>query len=160
VDDPTAGSSRSRREEEPVIARDVMTPDPVTVSPEATVAEAWDLLRELDVRHLPVVQDFSLVGILSDRDLGHLDVARMLSDEGAEALRRDLAMPVVKMMTLDVMWVTPDTELSEIVRILLESKVGAVPVVHPDTRALIGIVSYIDVLRVVHDLLGEEEPDE
>jgi CBS domain-containing protein len=40
-----------------MIARDVMTPNPVTVSPNTRVAEAWDLMRELDIRHLPVVQD-------------------------------------------------------------------------------------------------------
>ena len=37
-------------------AGDLMTPDPTTVTPEASVAEAWDLMRDLDIRHLPVVE--------------------------------------------------------------------------------------------------------
>jgi acetoin utilization protein AcuB len=134
-----------------------MTPDPVTVSSKASVAEAWDLMRDLQVRHLPVVQDFELVGILSDRDLAHLDIARLLTDEGAEALRRDLARPVATVMTADVMCVAPETGLGEVVGLLLEGKVGAVPVVRDDTRAVIGIVSYVDVLRIVPDLLEDED---
>jgi CBS domain-containing protein len=42
------------------------------------------------------------------------------------------------------------------VALLLEHKIGAIPVVHPDTRAVVGIVSYIDVLRAVQDSLEEE----
>jgi acetoin utilization protein AcuB len=141
-------------------ARDLMTPDPVTVTPQASLAEAWDLMRELDVRHLPVVQDLTLVGVLSDRDLGDLDVARLLSDEGAQGLERALATPVIDVMTTDVIAVEPETALSEVVGLLLEHKVGAIPVVQPDTRAVVGIVSYIDVLRVVRDLLEEDgEPE-
>jgi CBS domain-containing protein len=47
-----------------MIAGDVMTPNPATVSPQARVAEAWDLMRELDIRHVPVVHDGELVGTL------------------------------------------------------------------------------------------------
>jgi acetoin utilization protein AcuB len=140
-----------------MIARDLMTPNPVTVSPQASIAEAWDLMRELDVRHLPVVQDFALAGVLSDRDLGYLDVARLLSEEGARGLKRELSTPVVNVMKSDVVFVEPETDVGEVVELLIEHKVGALPVVEPDTRAVIGIVSYIDVLRAVRDVLGEDE---
>ena len=40
--------------------------------------------------------------------------------------------------------------------VLVEHKVGALPVVHPDTRELVGIISYVDVLRALQDRLGEE----
>src|SRR5262245_25228499 len=53
--------------------RDLMTPNPVTVTPQTTLAEVWDLMRELEIRHLPVVEDNSLIGMVSDRDLAHLD---------------------------------------------------------------------------------------
>ena len=65
-----------------MIARDLMTVDPVTVDPKASIGEAWDLMRELEIRHVPVVQDGALVGMLSDRDLGTLDIGRMLALEG------------------------------------------------------------------------------
>ena len=138
-----------------MIARDLMTPDPETVTPEASIAEVWDLMRELDVRHVPVVRGGMLVGMLSDRDLAHLDVGRVLTVEGAEALRRELTTPVVKVMSSDVICAEPETELSDVVGLLLEHKIGALPVVRPDTREVVGIISYVDVLRALRDLLEE-----
>jgi CBS domain-containing protein len=137
-------------------ARDVMTPNPVTVAPQASLAEVWDLMRESDIRHVPVVQDGALVGMLSDRDLASLDVARLLTVEGADALRRRLGTAVVGVMSSDVILVEPEADLGEVVDLMLEHKVGAIPVVHPDTREVAGIISYIDVLRAVQDLVGEE----
>ena len=137
-------------------ARDLMTPNPATVSPQASVAEAWDVMRELDIRHVPVVQDGALVGMLSDRDLARVDVIRLLALEGAEAVRRELATPVVKVMSSDVVCVEPETELNDIVALLLEHKIGAIPVVESGTARVEGIVSYVDVLRALQDLLEEE----
>ena len=137
-------------------ARDLMTPNPVTVSPRATIAEVWDLMRELEIRHVPVVEDGALVGMLSDRDLARLDVARLLTAEGADALRRELATPVIEVMSSDVIFVELETELSDVVGLLIEHRVGAIPVVQSGTRDVVGIVSYVDVLRAVQDLLEEE----
>ena len=134
-------------------ANDLMTPDPVTATPQATVAEVWDLMRELEIRHVPVVENGVLVGMLSDRDLARLDIGRLLTDEGAEALRLELSTPVVKVMSADVVAVNPETETEEIVELLVEHRFGALPVVRPDTRELVGIVSYIDVLRALQDSL-------
>jgi len=135
-------------------ANDLMTPDPVTVTPQASVAEVWDLMRELEVRHVPVVESGALVGMLSDRDLARFDMARLLMVEGAETLRHELATPVVKVMSSDVIAVNPETELEEIVELLVEHRIGAVPVVRSSTREVVGIVSYIDVLQAVHASLG------
>ena len=137
-------------------AQDVMTPSPVTVSPQSSLAEAWDLMRELDIRHLPVVQGGALVGMLSDRDLAFLNVSYLLAVEGADALKRELSTPVTSVMNADVIFVDAEADLSEVVDLMLESKVGAIPVIRPGTREVTGIVSYIDVLRTVRDLLEEE----
>jgi len=139
-----------------VTARDLMTVNPVTATPEATTAEVWDLMREADIRHIPVVQDGALIGMVSDRDLGHLNVGRLLTVEGAEALRRELATPIVEVMNSDVIFVELETELSDVVDLLLENKIGALPVIRPDTREVEGIVSYIDVLRALQGLLAAE----
>jgi CBS domain-containing protein len=137
-------------------AGSLMTTRPVTVTTKATIAEALALMRDLDIRHVPVVEHGALVGMLSDRDLAYLDVGASLTDVGATRLRRELSTPVVKAMSSDVIYVEPETDVSEIVALLLEHKIGAVPVVHPDTRAVVGIVSYIDVLRAVQDALEED----
>ena len=131
-------------------AHDLMTPSPMTVTPDATVAEAWDLMRESEIRHVPVVDRGALVGMVSDRDLARFDIGRLLMAEGAEALRHQLATPVVKVMSSDVITVGPETGLAEIIELLVEHRIGAVPVVRPDTREVVGIVSYVDVLQAVH----------
>ena len=137
-------------------AHDLMTEKPATVSPQTTVAEAWDLMRELDIRHLPVVDGGVVVGMLSDRDLGNLDVARVLTEEGADAVRRGLARPVLELMSTDVVAAEPETDAGELITLFLEQKVGAIPVVQADSRRLIGIVSYIDVLRALQDVLAAD----
>lgn len=138
-------------------AQDVMTPNPATVSPQTSIAEVWDLMRQHNVRHMPVVDRGVLVGMVSDRDLAHFDMARVLSVEGAEGLRRELGTPVVKIMSADVVDATPETELADIVDLLVDNRIGAVPVVRRETQELIGIVSYIDVLRAVRDSLDSAE---
>jgi CBS domain-containing protein len=140
--------------ETPVIARDVMTADPMTLSPQASVAEAWNAMRELDVRHIPIVDRGALVGMISDRDVAR--VIHLLAAGGASELKDELATPIARVMSTAVVSVGPDTDLGEVVELLLEEKIGALPVVHPDTLDVLGIVSYVDVLRALRDLLEAE----
>lgn len=136
--------------------REIMTPNPITVSPKATLAEVWDLMREMEIRHVPVVESGALVGMLSDRDLARLDLTRVLAVEGVGALRRELSAPIADVMSGDVIVVEPETGLDDVLDLLIEHKVGALPVVEPDTREVVGILSYIDVLRALRELLEEE----
>lgn len=136
-----------------MIARELMTADPVTVESTANIAEAWDLMRELYIRHIPVVQGGALVGMLSDRDLGQLDIGRVLGLEGAAAARAELARSVIESMSADVIFVHPETEMADVIGLLIEGRVGALPVIRPDTREVVGIISYVDVLRAFQDRL-------
>jgi acetoin utilization protein AcuB len=97
-----------------MIARDLMTPNPATVTPEASIAEVWDLMRELEIRHVPVLERGGLVG-LSDRDVGQLDMARLLAVEGAEGLRHELSTPIINVMSSDVLCVEPESELGDVI---------------------------------------------
>lgn len=137
-------------------ARELMTENPVTISPRATVAEAWDLMREMEVRHLPVIEAGAVVGIVSDRDLGNFDVVRLLTEEGAEALGRRLTQPIAEVMNTEVVAADPELEMSDVIALLLEHRVGAVPVIARGRRGLVGIISYLDVLRAVAAALEGE----
>jgi len=139
-----------------MIARELMTPDPLTVTPQASVAEVWDLMREADVRHIPVVQADVLVGMVSDRDLARVDIARLLRVEGADALREELTTPIAKVMSSNVIAVEPEAEIGDVIDLLLEHKIGAVPVVQEETREVLGIISYVDVLRALQGILSED----
>ena len=142
--------------EDLVTARELMTENPATLTAEATIAEAWELMRELEIRHVPVIQGGALVGMLSDRDLARVDIGSLLMAEGAGAAGQDLGTLIGGLMSTDVIVVQPETELSDVIDLLVESRVGALPVVDPDTRAVVGIVSYIDVLRAIQDHLEEQ----
>jgi CBS domain-containing protein len=152
-----SNASAIHGEDDEMTADDVMTPNPAMATTRATVAEVWDLMRELEIRHVPVVDQGALVGMVSDRDLAQFDVVRLLAVEGAEAVRQRLATSVVELMTTDVIVVNPDTELTEIVDLLVEQRIGAIPVVRTGTRDVVGIVSYIDVLEAVRGLLEPQE---
>jgi acetoin utilization protein AcuB len=139
-----------------MIARELMTPDPLTVTPQASIAEVWDLMREADVRHVPVVQADALVGMVSERDLARVDIARLLNTEGAGAVRDELATPIVRLMSSEVITVGPEADIGEVIELLIEHRIGAVPVVREETREVLGIISYVDVLRALQDVLNED----
>ena len=107
-----------------MITRDVMTKDPLTLTEQATLEDAAELMREHDIRHVPIVdRQGGLVGIVSDRDLGSLDLGRLLGDAGVEGLRAHLATPIVRVMTPEVITVGPEDGLDELVDVMLESRV-------------------------------------
>ena len=138
-----------------MIAKDVMTSDPITLTARATVEDAADLMRERNIRHVPVVDERgALIGMVSDRDLGSLDLGRIIADEGVEGVRRRLTTPVLAVMTPDVITVGPDDDVGDLVDLMLEGRVGAVPVVQAGSGRLVGIVSYVDLLRAFRDSLA------
>jgi acetoin utilization protein AcuB len=124
------------------------------VSPQSTIAEAWDVMRELDIRHVPVVENGALIGMLSDRDLARVGLLDRREPGGVESLRRKLGTPVIEVMSSDVVSIEPETDVSEIIGLLVEHKIGALPVV-ADGPGVVGIVSYIDVLRAYRNRLDE-----
>lgn len=121
----------------------VMTRPAVTVGPEATASHAWELLQRGHFRHLPIVRLGRLVGIVSDRDLR---VARTLDEEP----------PVGKLGRADVVTVTPATPVEEASRLLLQHKIGALPVVQDGE--LVGIVTESDLFRMLTQIMGVLEP--
>lgn len=64
-----------------------------------------------------------------------------------------LDSPVSEIMSSDVISVPGDAGLTDVIDLIVESKVGAIPVVDPKSNALVGIVSYIDVLKAVRESL-------
>ena len=130
-------------------AEDVMTRNPVTLDITSTVQDAADMMWAAEVRHIPVVERGTLVGMISDRDLRSYMLPRPERIFRADEERARMAVSVSAVIPSDVTTVRPDTPVAELLDILLEEKIGAVPVLAPDTGDLIGVVSYIDVLRAV-----------
>jgi acetoin utilization protein AcuB len=130
-------------------ASDIMTESPMTVLESTSLREAIELLQTLEVRHLPVVTPAGEIrGMLSDRDIRNSGTPYTLLPERAG----EASPVVVDVMTRDVVSVTSEAELREIIDLMLEHRVGALPVVDPASERLLGIVSYVDVLRGVREL--------
>ncbi len=110
-------------------------------------------LMESGVRHLPVVEDGRLVGMVSDRDARRLIHPFFELDPATAARRDDLERPISALMSSDVISVNPETEVAEIIDLMIEHAIGAVPVIEADSQKLLGIVSYVDVLRAARDVL-------
>jgi CBS domain-containing protein len=138
-----------------VQASDVMVDRVVSVGPSDSVAAALEVLAELQVRHVPVVEDEQLVGMLSDRDLRSLGLYQLRDLASLERLQTVGRMPVADVMSSDVQTVDPEADVREVIELMLEEKISAVPVVDPHTGTLLGIISYVDVLRAAGRLFAE-----
>lgn len=130
-----------------MLATDIMTENPVVATEDMTAEEAMRLFYELDFRHLPVVRDKELVGMLSDRDLRRFSSEK--TDDPMTALSEARDATVGELMNMDPVRVTPEAEVSEIVELMLMHRVGAIPVADADTGDLLGIVSYVDLIRLL-----------
>lgn len=134
-----------------MLAKDIMTENPMTATELMSVAEAIGLLYELDVRHLPVVRGIELVGIVSDRDLRPF--IEPGEDDAIEAMEDARSSTIGSFMNTDPVKVDPETDVRDIVDLMLLHRVGAIPVCDLDTGDLLGIVSYVDLLRVLQETL-------
>ena len=145
--------SQAPRTLEALRVEDMMTRQPVTMDITGTVQDAADLMFAADVRHIPVVEHGTLVGMISDRDVRSYILPRSERIFRADEERARLAVSISAVMPSEVMTIRPDAPVAELLDIMLEEKIGAVPVLAPDTGELIGMVSYIDVLRAVRPFL-------
>ena len=134
-----------------MLAKDVMTENPVTATELMSVSEALGLLYELDVRHLPVVRGRELVGIISDRDLRGFTEAE--EDAVIDAVESARSSTIGNFMNTSPVKVDPETNVREAIELMLLHRVGAIPVADLDTGDLLGIVSYVDLLRVLQETL-------
>ncbi len=122
-----------------------MTKDLVTVREADDLALAEALLKLGGIRHLPVVRDRKLVGILTHRDV-------LRSGLSGKTSAREL--PVSEVMTKDPTFVRPALGLSQAARLMLERKFGCLPVCEDD-GTLVGIVTEADFVRFAADVVRD-----
>jgi CBS domain-containing protein len=114
--------------------RDVMTPNPRTVSPNDTIQNAARIMRDEDTGAVPVVENGRPVGILTDRDI----VVRAVAEDGHASNR-----PVREVVTTSVVCATPGMSTREASALMSEHQVRRLPVV--EGERLVGIVSIGDL---------------
>ncbi len=133
---------------------DLMIRDLVTIGPKELLREAFRKMNAQHIRHLPVVDEGRLVGMITDRDV-RLHATSFAEIRGEEKLYTISADADVRdIMTRDPIVTFPDTDLREVIDLFLEEKVGAIPVV-TDANELVGIIGYTDLLALLSTELKE-----
>lgn len=125
----------------PLVER-FMSTAPVTIAPERTLAEAHRIMRERNIRHLPVVDGGRLVGVLSQRDLYLLETLHSV-DPAQET--------VAEAMSRDPYAVGPDAPLERVALEMAERRIGSVIVV--DGGAVVGVFTTVDALLALSGVL-------
>ncbi|MCA9658270.1 MAG: CBS domain-containing protein [Myxococcales bacterium] len=136
--------------------RDIMTTSIVTANATDSVRQALTLLEDQDIRHLPVIDDDrQLVGLVSDRDLREYRLPVMEELDNPDQAEDLLETALSEVMSSDVISVDAEEDATAACDLMIEYRIGAVPVLDRTTGELVGIISYIDLLRLTRDLLRE-----
>jgi len=132
-----------------------MTPSPITVTPETTVAEAIDILQQYNIRHLLVVdQQGGLQGILSDRDLRSARPSSVARSKERQNVEEQVnSTPVSILMTRDCLSLNPNSTLDDALLLFQSRKIGALPVLN-DEEKVIGVFTTADLMNAYRSLFG------
>jgi acetoin utilization protein AcuB len=119
-----------------------MTTTPHTIGVDQNLAHAKKVMQDLSIRHLPVLDGGTMVGIISQHDINF-----MLSFKGVDLMRERVG----EAMTADPIIVQINAPLDEVCREMAEKKIGSVLV--QDNRKLVGIFTWVDALKAMDELL-------
>lgn len=139
-----------------MLVRERMSTNPVTITTDCNITQALRVMRENQVRRLPVLdQDGGLLGIVSEKDLLYASPSPATSLSIYEMHYLLSQLRVAELMTTDLMTVNSDTPLEEAARIMADNKIGGLPVL--DDGQLVGIITETDIFKVFLELLGARD---
>jgi CBS domain-containing protein len=130
-----------------VTVRDLMTQNPTTLDRNETLDLAESIMNLGRIRHLPVIEDGRIVGIVSQRDLFR---SALITALGFGRKTTDTLIKTIKIkeiMTKKVVTISPEANIKDAARLMIDKKIGCLPVVEGDR--LVGIVTETDMLRYV-----------
>lgn len=126
----------------------IMTRSVIAVSPQTTLAEAMSITRKHRIRHIPVVEEGRLVGILSDRDLR--DACPSCFEENQSKLLQEIH--AADLMQTHVITVHPLDFVEDAAKLLYEHRIGCLPVV--SNQLLVGLITERDILHTLVEIMG------
>jgi acetoin utilization protein AcuB len=132
-----------------MIIREVMKNELTSISPDTKLGDAYQLMQDKNIRHLPIVENNKLVGIITDRDL-RLSTSKLAKHpfEPGEAVRNIMSYPVET--------THPSDPIESAAQLMRELKIGCLPVV--EDLQLVGIVTITDMLDALLLLTGVHQP--
>lgn len=133
---------------ETLIVKDWMTKNVVTVTPNTTLPDAHRIMKERKIRRLPVVDDHGhLVGIVTRGDIREASPSDATTLSIYELNYLLAKLTVDKIMTKNPVTVSPDTLVKDAARLMLEHKIGGLPVV--ENGKVVGIITESDIFRIM-----------
>lgn len=140
-----------------MLVADHMSQPPICASPSMSVSKALRTMREKSIRRLPVVDPAGrLVGIVSDRDLLRASPSPATSLDVWEMADLLARLKVGQVMTRQVLVVSPSTPLEVAAAMMVEHKIGGLPVV--SDGGLVGVITETDIFRAFTQVLGASAP--
>ena len=131
--------------------RDYMTPAPQTLGVENSLLDAVLMLRRSNVRHIPIMEDDLVVGVLSDRDIARLAPSLLVPVSPDYYNRVFEETKLAKVMSRNPTTTNAEAPLAEAVDLIVTQRLGCLPVLE-DGR-LVGIITISDMLRALRDVM-------
>lgn len=133
-----------------MLVKEIMSKQLVTLNADSKLGFAEDVMYLGRIRHLPVVNGKEIVGILTQRDLYKASLTSIVTNWEENKTFLD-SVKVAEVMTKDVIAISLDTTIEDAAQIMLDKKVGCLPVVE-DKNTLLGLITETDVLQYfVHE---------
>ncbi len=130
-----------------------MNPNVVTVDADDSMLDATKLLKEHNIRHLPVLEKGKLVGVITDRDLKRASPSDATALEAHELLYLIANIKVREIMTKNPITVPYNYTIEEAAELLLQARISGMPVVDKDGD-VIGTITQTDLFKVLISLTG------
>jgi len=139
-----------------MLVKDRMTRNPVTITPDTSFPEAFRMIREKRIRHLPVVDEQGkLIGIVAQTDLLHASPSIATPFNVFEMSYLLANLHVREVMSSPPITAPEDTPLEEVARVMVEKKIGCLPVMRDGT--LVGMITETDIFETFVEVLGGRE---
>lgn len=119
-----------------------MVKSPVTITRDTNIQEAIDLMKKHSIRHLPVVEDLKLIGLITQGDLRRAFIPSMIEDIDLSDIM--ITNPIVT---------SPDASIDSVAKLIFKHKIGGLPVVTKGNR-LVGIITVTDILSAFIHMMG------
>lgn len=114
----------------------------VTIDRKTTIQEAISLMKKHSIRHLPVIEEGRLVGLVTEGDMRQVFVASLIEE-----------LSIDDVMIKDPITVKVDTEIDDAARVIYYNKIGGLPVVD-EGQGLLGIITVADIMAAFIELMG------
>lgn len=136
-----------------MLIRHFMTRTPITMTPDKSCGDALQIMRKNRIRRAPVIKEDQLVGIVSERDLLRV-LPGTVAQTASQAGKASMDTPISQVMKKDVKTLQPNDYLDSAARLMLQHKIGGIPIV--ESGKLQGIITESDIFKAIWKILSSD----